>query len=259
MYEGPGMNIVAIEKSFDEMKLEIQANAASYTEPVDTYYEDHIIESAHFVIYLDGEKCGYFSVFDHTLLTQFVIDGKFLPRAQELFLEVLAISKAKEIYCSTSDKLLLLMSLDIQKEVIVQDYVFQPGYPQPGKPGFGLMKAEETDIPGIRNTDGGFFKNLENNIKNGELFIGRDGENIVSYGIIEKSRLFSDLASIGMFVLGNKRGKGYGALTLINLIQQCQDSGIRPIAGCFVKNQYSVNALRKAGMISLNRLLKLSV
>ena len=55
------MNIVAIEKSFDEMKLEIQANAASYTESVDTYYEDHITESAHFVIYLDGEKCGYFS------------------------------------------------------------------------------------------------------------------------------------------------------------------------------------------------------
>ena len=121
------------------------------------------------------------------------------------------------------------------------------------------MKAEETDIPGIRNTDGGFFKNLENNIKNGELFIGRDGENIVSYGIIEKSRLFSDLASIGMFVLGNERGKGYGALTLINLIHQCQDSGIRPIAGCFVKNQYSVFALKKAGMISFNRLLKISV
>lgn len=253
------MSIVAIEKSFDEMKLEIQANVASYTEPIDTYYEDHIIESTHFVIILNSKKCGYFSVFEHVLLTQFVIGEQYLPSAQEIFLEVLAISKAKEIYCSTSDKLLLLMSLDKQKEVIVQDFVFQPGFPQPGKPGFCLLKAEETDIPRIKNTDGGFFKNLENNIKNGELFIGRDSENIVSYGIIEKSRLFNDLASIGMFVFEDERGKGYGALTLINLIQQCQDSGIRPIAGCFVKNQYSVNALQKAGMISLNRLLKISV
>jgi hypothetical protein len=253
------MGIVALEKSFDETKLEILANLASYSEPIDTYYEDHVIESKHFVITRDNEKCGYFSVFDHVLLTQFALAEKVMPLAQEIFQEVLALSKAKEIYCSTSDRLLLLMALDSQKEVVVQDYIFQPGDPQPGKKGFGLTKAVETDITGIKNTDDGFFKNLENNIKNDELFIGRYSGDVVSYGIIEKSRLTNDLASIGMFVLENKRGNGYGALTLIDLIKLCQMTGIRPIAGCFVKNQYSVNALKKAGMVSLNRLLKIRV
>jgi len=62
-----------------------------------------------------------------------------------------------------------------------------------------------------------------------------------------------------MFVLKKERGKGYGALTLINLIKQCKHVNIRPIAGCFAKNKYSVNALKKAGMISMSRLFKIKL
>jgi hypothetical protein len=253
------MIIETIEKPYEQMKQEIRANLASYSEPIDSYYEDHVIESKHYEILLDNVKCGYYSVFENELLTQFALDDKHMARAQEVFHQVLEKSSIKEIYLSTSDRLLLLLALDEQKSLTVQDYVFQVGERRECKAEFMLRKAVEEDIPGIRENDGGFFQNLESNIKNGELFIGLDGDRVVSYGIIENSKIFEDLASMGMFVIAAERGKGYGANTLSKLIIECQSKGFRPIAGCFVKNRYSVQALKKAGMVSKNRLLRVKV
>jgi hypothetical protein len=253
------MIVEMIEIPYSQIKKDIRSNIASYYEPIDSYYEDHIIESRHFEILLDNQKCGYCSVFEDTLLTQFSILDKFKDKAQGIFHEVLMQREIKEAYLSTSDKLLLILALDMQKEVEVQDYIFQPGGEIECRRDFFLRKAVENDIPGIKKTDEGFFKNLEKNVASEELFIGLNGNTIVSYGIIEKSKMFDDLASIGMFVLKNERGNGYGALTIINLIKHCDSSNIRPVAGCFVKNEYSVNALKKAGMISMNRLLKVKL
>ena len=121
------MIIETIEKTYEQMKQEIWANLAAYAEPIDSYYEDHVIESTHFEILLDNKKCGYYSVFEEKLLTQFSLDQKLYALAQEIFREVLEKSGVKEIYLSTSDKLLLLSALDEQKGVVVQDYVFQVG------------------------------------------------------------------------------------------------------------------------------------
>jgi hypothetical protein len=253
------MLVEMLEKPYGQIKKDIQFNIASYSEPIDTYYEDHIIESRHYEILLDNEKCGYCSVFENAILTQFSLNDRFKTIAQEIFQEVLTQRNIKEAYLSTSDKLLLILALDRLKDVEVQDYIFQVVGEKDCKKGFCLKRAEEKDIPGIKKTDEGFFKNLEKNVENEELFVGMDGKRVVSYGIIEKSKIFKDLASIGMFVLKNERGNGYGAFTIINLIKHCKNSNIRPIAGCFAKNKYSVNALKKAGMISMNRLLKVKV
>jgi hypothetical protein len=253
------MIIEIIEKSYEQNKKDILLNIASYSDPIDSYYEDHIIDSKHYEIHMGNKKCGYFSVFQNELLTQFSLYESFLINAQEIFREILSKSQVKEIYLSTSDKLLLLMALDEQKRTIVQDLIFQEGSEIDSGTRFFIKKSENKDIPYIKKTDEGFFRNLEKNIENGELFIGFDGNKIVSYGIIENSKMFDDLASIGMFVLKNERGKGYGACTISELIVRCRNANIRPIAGCFAKNKYSVNALKKAGMISKTRLLKVKI
>ncbi len=253
------MTIEIVEESYEQIKKDILLNIASYSEPIDSYYEDHIIDSRHYVMLMESERCGYFSVFQNEMLTQFSLYEKFWVKAQEIFREILAKSQVKEIYLSTSDKLLLLMALDEQKGTIAQDMVFQEGIEIKRSARFFIRKAEKKDIPQIKNTDGGFFKNLEKNIENEELFIGVDDKKVVSYGIIEKSRMFDDLASIGMFVLKEERGKGYGAFTIDNLIRECKSLAIKPIAGCFSANQYSVNALKKAGMVSRSHLLKVKI
>jgi hypothetical protein len=253
------MQVKIIEIPFEQVRPDLLANVASYSEPIDSYYEDHIIESKHYDIFLGKEKCGFASVFENEMLTQFALHKAHQDKAQEIFQETLRISKVKEIYLSTSDVFLLSLALEHQKEVIVQDAIFQAGVEKECRAGFVLNKAEEKDLSSIQKTDEGFFPNLEENVKKGELFIGWDGSKTVSYGIIEKSKLFKDLASIGMFVLVPERGKGYGAETLTGLISQCKNDNVRPIAGCFVKNQYSVNALKKAGMISRNRLLRIKL
>ena len=82
-----------------------------------------------------------------------------------------------------------------------------------------------------------------------------DGQ-VVSFGIIEKSKLFEGQASLGMFVIREQRGRHYGSYTIRELMRLCRSQQIVPNAGCFARNEFSRNALSHAGMISNTRLLK---
>jgi RimJ/RimL family protein N-acetyltransferase len=68
--------------------------------------------------------------------------------------------------------------------------------------------------------------------------------------------LLPDLASLGMFVVKEQRGKHYGSNMIRALIEFCLTKNITPVAGCFAKNEFSRNALSRAGMVSHARLLK---
>jgi GNAT superfamily N-acetyltransferase len=253
------MNLELIETPFDEIKSEIVRNIRSYSEPVDSYFEDHVVESIHYRISLDNVICGYSSVFSKTMMTQFVLHGKELSNAAGIFAEVLLRTGISEIYLPTSDSLLLVMALDHIKEMDVQDLVFRAGIPQSCKRNFRVEKALMEDAGLVLAKHDGFFPSIEEKIVNEELFIGYDDEVVVSFGVIERSKLLENHASIGMVVVKEERGKGYGSMTITKLIDLCTQQGITPVAGCFSKNKYSANALTKAGMCSKTRLLKIKV
>jgi GNAT superfamily N-acetyltransferase len=253
------LKIELVETSFDEIKTEIVSNIISYSEPIDSYYEDHIIESTHYRISIDTVICGYTSVFSNTMMTQFTLKEIFLPKAREVFSQVLRLTGVSEIYLSTSDSLLLVMALDNCSAMDVQDYVFQMGNTLCCNSGFQVQKAELKDAGLVEAKHEGFFPSVQEKIAREELFIGRDGDDVVSFGVIENSKLLDDHASLGMFVVKEERGKGYGSMTIARLIDLCLHKGITPVAGCFSKNGYSVNALFNAGMYSKARLLKIKI
>lgn len=243
----------------NNIRSEIIKNLETYIYPVDSYYEDHVIESDHFGIYINKEKVGYASVFGQTMLTQFALQDSVFPQANFIFEELIKSQGIFEIYVSTSDQLLLLMALDHFVQIDVQDLVFTAGMPQICPGTFKLEKAQEIDIPLISAKHEGFFPAIDEKITRQELFIGYMADQVVSFGIIEASKLFPNLSSLGMFVISDMRGKGFGVMTVSKLMELCKQNGIEPIAGCFAKNQNSANALRKAGMVPKSRLLKVQL
>lgn len=119
------MKIDLVDVRFEDIKKDIILNITSYSSLIDSYYEDHVIESKHYKISVDNEMYGYLSIFDEKMLTQYRLLERYLPLANKVFEELINKNIFSEIYVSTSDKNLLTVALDYYKTIDVQDYVFQ--------------------------------------------------------------------------------------------------------------------------------------
>lgn len=227
---------------------------------IDSYYEDHILESDHYLVSLDGKSIGQISVFKPGTLVHYAINELYLSVNTAVFRQIVEIIKLEDIYVSTDNSILLNNGLEVSKTVEVQDCIYQlvPRM-KDSECKNELNLATRDDISTIKDLDDGFFKNLDDNIKNHQLYIGRNSNEIFGFGIIERNRILKEYASIGMFVVKEKRGKGYGSQILKCLISKANSLGWIPMAGCLSKNQYSRNALEMSGMYSKTRLLRIKV
>ena len=108
----------------------------------------------------------------------------------------------------------------------------------------------------IRQHSDDFFEPLAPALARGDLFLGYQTDELVAIGVAERSQLAPDHASIGMFVLADRRRQGHGTATIQALIAHCRATGLTPIAGCYYYNHNSKKTLEKAGMYSKTRLFK---
>ncbi len=95
-------------------------------------------------------------------------------------------------------------------------------------------------------------------IKAHEIFIGFENENIVAFGILEKSKIIKEHGCIGMFTNPKYRNMNIGKLTLAFLIDEALKSKLKPVAGCWYLNHFSKRSLEGAGMITDTRYLKIT-
>src|SRR5215218_6170726 len=114
---------------------------------------------------------------------------------------------------------------------------------------------DDTDF--MRQEAGDFFEHPERQIAAGELFVTLRGEEPVGFGILVKSTLYDDVASIGMYTIERFRQTGVGTATIGILIAECRRRSLRPVAGCWYYNHRSRRTLQRAGMYSSTRLLKI--
>jgi hypothetical protein len=98
------MEISLDEVAYETNKLNIVRNLESYGEYIDSYYEDHIIESKHYRIVVDDADYGYVSLFEDEMITQFSVHDEFVNNANIVFDKIIDIKSPKNIYVSTCDK-----------------------------------------------------------------------------------------------------------------------------------------------------------
>lgn len=150
--------------------------------------------------------------------------------AQPLFLEALERHAVKNLFVPTCDELFISLAVDQDFKINKQAYFFQDSQSDittrfaEGEEVFRL--AEETDLPTIQQVCGDFLSDYGQWIAKEPLFVYYRGTDLLGIGIMESSKMFDGLASIGMFTNESFRKQGIGKAIIVNLRKWCKDHGI---------------------------------
>ena len=200
----------------------------SLSSPIDSFLEDHILDSVFYRI-LDGtNELGHFAIHGDTLLTQFFLRPSARRKAQSLFSDVLKRFGVKSAFVPTCDEFFLSQALDVGGELKKQACFFVDGGPVRLPAIFSAIeyrRAVPSDVPGIKAASGDFLEAPHKSVGAGKIHVGLLGGDIVAIGIIETSRIQKNHASIGMFTKKAQRQKGIGASTVLHLKETCRRDG----------------------------------
>lgn len=246
---------------------EIQHLMTDYLEglssPFDSFLEEHILSSTFFLFRDDSNDVGYMAIHNNELLTQFYIRRSYQNHAQQLFLQTLQCHSVKFLFVPTCDEQLISLAIDHDYVINKQAYFFQDSQVKVTTGGVGdgevFRPAIIGDQKAILQVCGDFLNDYERRIENGELFVYYRNADLLGIGLIERSKMFKGLASIGMFANESYRKQGVGKTIIIQLRNWCNNHGITPISGCWYYNEASKRTLESGGMVTKTRLLNVEV
>lgn len=249
-----------VESNHEEAKGIIKAHIDSLAYPLDSWLEDRLLESLIFKLMHNDVCIGYGGQVKETLHFFHVLPGYF-RYAPSLLERVVREKEAKRVFVMTQDSLLSALMAEWDFDIERQACWFTAcprEEAQTKKAPQGTFRAAVSgDCQRIRNVVGDFFdepsggySSLEERIGQGTIFVFEDYGAILGCGIVEKGQLCADCWSIGMFVHPDHRKKGVARTILLNLKEQAQLKGFRPVAGCWYYNTLSRKSLESAGMIA---------
>jgi GNAT superfamily N-acetyltransferase len=246
-------------EAFADIREATRRHLRALPSAIDSFLEDHILASNHYRIFVAGETAGFASIHGERLITQFALSDRYRQHGQALFRELRQMEQARSAFVPTCDEFFLAHALDDYRRLAKQAYFFAtpPGVENAvAADRYSVRPAAMSDAELIRQESGDFFEHLERHIAAGELFVTLRGEEPVGFGILVKSTLYEDVASIGMFTIERFRQAGVGTATIARLIAECRRRSLHPVAGCWYYNHRSRRTLQRAGMYSPTRLLK---
>jgi GNAT superfamily N-acetyltransferase len=245
--------------AFAEVREATRQHLRALPSAIDSFLEDHILASNHYRIVVAGETAGFASIHEERLITQFALAEPYRRCGQALFGELRRMEQVRSAFVPTCDEFFLAHALDDYRQLAKQAYFFAA----PSDVGeaaasdrYSMRPAAIDDANFVRQESGDFFEHLERHIAAGELFVTLRDEEPVGFGILVKSMLYEDVASIGMYTIERLRRVGVGTATIAMLIAECRRRSLRPVAGCWYYNHRSRQTLQRAGMYSATRLLK---
>ena len=245
--------------AFAEIGEATRRHLGALPSAIDSFLEDHILASNHYRIIAAGETAGFASIHEERLITQFALAEPYRRCGQALFGELRRMEQVRSAFVPTCDEFFLAHALDDYRQLAKQAYFFAAP-PAVGEAiasnRYSMRPAAIDDADFVRQESGDFFEHLERHIAAGELFVTLRDEEPVGFGILVKSMLYEDVASIGMYTIERLRRVGVGTATIAMLIAECRRRSLRPVAGCWYYNHRSRQTLQRAGMYSPTRLLK---
>jgi len=254
------MNIRFEHIDLAEIKPVLTAHLLTLSSPVDSYWEDHILQSRHYRILADGAGVGWTAIHNKSLITHFSMAAPHRHLGQRIFAQVRKLEKAREAYVPTCDEFFLAHALDEYRLLEKQAYFFQTrpdAQRPPSPPGLAHRLARSADIEQITALTGDFFDRIEWRVADGQLYVAERNGEPVGFGVIERSTLYPAAASIGMITAEAHRSQGVGTAIIAALLDTCERQQLTAIAGCWYYNHLSKKTLEKAGMYTQTRLLKI--
>lgn len=252
------MNYSFIKCDFTDIKVFVQKYVKSLSSPIDSYLEDHILESNYYSIEYDGNVIGCFSIQKKQTITLFYVNREYRYLSQDIFSKVKKMELVQSALIATSDEYFLSCAIDSYRSIDNGAYFFQDTKKEDNAPNEILLKlATLDDKDNIKSNSGDFFDDdFEDCIKKEEVYIATKESEVVGYGIISKGRIMKGYASIGMYTVEKLRRKGIATKIIRKLKETVYSMNMSPIAGCWYYNHNSKKTLERAGMYTNTRLLK---
>ncbi len=119
------MNIRFAPVAVDAIKPVLPAHVLTLASPIDSFLEDHILQSHHYRIVVDGEVAGWTAIHNEALITQFGLDARYRHLGQRVFAQVRKLEQAREAFVPTCDEFFLAHALDDYRLLEKQAYFFQ--------------------------------------------------------------------------------------------------------------------------------------
>ena len=217
------------------------------------YWEDHLLASQFYALFVSGEEVGLAAIYQHSLLTCFYLPRQHMHVAQPLFTAFQAEHPFTHAYVLTHDELLLSLALEVAQSVELQAYLFvydSTAVRSPEFPRALLRLAIPEDQSDILDTE-----HVLENIALGKYYVMRENGVFMGQGFFNRSTLDPSRVSIGMSVHPDYRQRGVGRSIIMHLAHEAMEQGLQPYCGCWSGNANSKRTLESAGFRSATRLL----
>lgn len=231
---------------------------------VDSYWEDHVMASHFYLIEVEDQPAGFFSIYKETLLTMFHLTENFAHLGQSVFEKVKKYEQVLCAYVPTGDEFLLCHCMDSFSKIEKQAYFARyknEALAADKQRHLQFEKLTATDDLSILDTAGSFFEEenkerILNELAYFEVYVVKEDGKDIGFGVVEYGRVIRNMASIGMYVHEDKRQMGYAANILKSLQRMVESKGYSPRSGCWYYNHNSKKSMERAGAYAQSRLLK---
>lgn len=231
---------------------------------VDSYWEDHVLKSRPYHITADGVQIGFCAIHEASMITLFHLDESYAHLAQETFW---ACKKLEQVTCAmvpTGDELFLSLCMDDYSRIEKNAY-FSIYTPRDiilnHKKALELIPVNREDQLSVLELVTDFWGEHDaqralDTTNHFNIYLAQEGSDLVGFGVIEYSRIVDHVASIGMYVLEEKRQMGYAKNILKNLQLLVESKGCEARSGCWYYNHNSKKSIESAGGYAKSRLLR---
>lgn len=250
-----------INYNFNSCQLEdIKENILFYYKTnnilADAYWEEQIFSSNFYQIFINKNYAGFFSIQNENRLTLFHLFDSFKHFSQEIFFKVKKMEQVNEAFLPTGDEFFLSNCLDNFKTLNVVGYFTKDSKRTISiENDLILQLATIEDFSIIKSLSNNFFSKLITELSEGKIYIAKKDHSIVGFGHYVSGILLPHYLSIGMYVIKEYRGAGYGTKILSSLKNLAYSEKKQPIAGCYYFNHNSLKTQLKIGNYSSTRLL----
>lgn len=246
----------------------IEAAVSSYYETnnitVDSFWEDHVAKSNFYQILVNAHQAGFFAIHDQSMVTLFHMSDQYARYGQKVFEDVKHFEQVTNAFVPTGDEFFLSHAIDHYARIEKQAYFSIYTDLEVAKDKRKVLDLKrlitKEDVALLDLTADFFDADSKDRILSGvehfQVYKIEDEGAFIGFGVVEYGRIVKQIASIGMYVMEDKRQMGYAASILKILQKLVESKGYRARSGCWYYNHNSKKSMESAGAFSKTRLLR---
>jgi len=253
-----------VRTSFEKIQDMMEKNITRNGVTVDSFWEDHVLEGNHYSIQDGDSSIGYFTIHGEDTISSFYLVEEYAYYGREFFEQIKKYEKVTNALVTTGDEFLLAHCLDSFQRMEKQAYFSLYRDVEPSsfvKRSITFERILSRENLSTVKLAGDFFREDEDEwiLKNRDYYrvykVLESGD-LVGFGVVETGRVVKSIASIGMFVMEDKRRLGYAKNILRQLKELVEEEGYIPRSGCWYYNHNSLKSMISAGGYPKSRLLR---